>query len=69
MVYLVGMVGFIGGFFAGQMLLHFLLRHKTKEDLLNDKSLKWQYGILNWLIAILGCYATIRMYEFYFITP
>ncbi len=66
MVYVVGIIGFIGGFLAGQMLLYFMLRHKSREDLIRDKSLKWQYGILNWLVAILGCYSFIQMYELYF---
>ncbi len=66
MVYLVGTIGFIGGFAAGQMLLYFMLRHKTKEELLNDRFLKWKYGILNWLIAALGASSFMSMYERYF---
>jgi len=69
MVYVVGIIGFIGGFMIGQMVLYFLLRYKSKEDLLHDKFLKWQFGILNWLIAILGSYSSIQMYNYYFIAP
>lgn len=67
MVYVVGIVGFIGGFCAGQMLLMFLLRHKSNADLTQDKSLK-VYGLLNWLVAVLGSAAMISLYHHYF-TP
>ena len=67
MVYVAGVIGFIGGFIAGQMLLLFLLRDVSKEDLLNDPYIKVKYGIMNWIIAILGCYSTILMYQRYFI--
>ncbi|HBR69528.1 MAG TPA: hypothetical protein DEA55_09160 [Rhodospirillaceae bacterium] len=66
MVYVMGVVGFIFGFIAGQMLLYFMLRHRSREDLLNDPSLKWKYGILNWLIAGLGASSFMSMYERYF---
>lgn len=66
MVYVAGVIGFIGGFFAGQMLLMFLLRDVSKEDLLNDPYIKVKYGLLNWIIAILGCYCTIWTYQRYF---
>ncbi len=66
MVYVVGFVGLICGFIAGQMLLYFMLRHKSREELLNDPSLKWKYGILNWLIAVLGASSFMSMYERYF---
>lgn len=63
---MVGIVGFIGGFALGQMLLYFLLRHKTNEELLNDKSLKLKFGLLCWGCAILGCYGFIESYKYYF---
>lgn len=66
MVYLVGIVGLIGGFMAGQMLLYFMLRHKSREDLLNDRLLKWKYGTLNWLVAALGAYSFVSIYQRYF---
>ncbi len=65
MVYVLGLIGFIVGFGAGQMLLHFLLRHKTKEELLNDDSLKWKYGLVNWGMAALGAYAFVQTYKEY----
>ena len=66
MVYVVGVIGFIGGFIVGQMVLHFFLRNKSREELLHDKSLKWKYGLINWGLAILGCYSFISMYQYYF---
>jgi hypothetical protein len=66
MIYAVGIIGLIGGFIAGQMLLYFLLRHRSREDLLNDPSIKWTYGLLNWAVAALGAYAFIAMYQQYF---
>lgn len=66
MVYLVGIIGFIGGFIFGQMVLYFLTRHKDPEELLEDPVQKWKYGLLNWLIAGLGAYSFIYMYRLYF---
>lgn len=66
MVYIVGIVGLVCGFIAGQMVLFALLRHRSREDLLNDPGLKWRYGTLNWLIAIAVCYFAISSYKFYF---
>ena len=66
MVYLVGIIGFVGGFLAGLMLLHFMLRHKTREELLSDRFLKWKYGILNWLVAALGAASFVSIYQRYF---
>ncbi|MCC6597890.1 MAG: hypothetical protein IT559_03795 [Alphaproteobacteria bacterium] len=66
MIYAIGVLGFIGGFAAGQMLLYFLLRHKSREDLLTDRHLKLKYGLLNWGFAVLGCYAFMEIYQKYF---
>lgn len=66
MIYAFGFAGFIGGFLCGQMVLYFLLRHKTRNELLNDKTLKLRYGLLNWLFAGLGAYSFVVMYNQYF---
>ncbi|MBL4804101.1 MAG: hypothetical protein JKY71_04485 [Alphaproteobacteria bacterium] len=66
MVYVAGILGFIGGFILGQMVLHFLLRHKSTEELLNDKGLKYTYGLLCWAMAALGAYSFVSMYNLYF---
>lgn len=67
MVYGIGIVGFIAGFALGQMLLYFLLRHKTREELLNDRYLKWKYGGINWLMAIMGAYGAVYLYNEYLV--
>lgn len=65
MVYGIGILGFIAGFIAGQMLLYFMLRHKSREELLNDPYIKWKYGLLNWGVAALGAYAFVTVYQEY----
>tara|TARA_B100001989_G_scaffold246381_2_gene217214 strand:+ start:561 stop:764 length:204 start_codon:yes stop_codon:yes gene_type:complete len=65
MVYVIGFIGFILGFIAGQGLLFFMLRNVSNEDLLEDKYLKLKYGILNWLIAAGGAYYAVFIYEHY----
>ncbi len=64
-VYVVGVVGFFGGFCAGQLLLMFLLRHKTNAELKSDPSLK-VYGLLNWVVAVLGMVTMLWIYQQYF---
>ncbi len=66
MLYLVGIIGFVGGFIFGQMVIYFLLRHKSREELLEDKRLKWKYGTLNWVIAGMSTYFFILTYKQYF---
>ncbi len=63
MVYVAGIAGFIFGFFVGLMALSFLLRDTDKEDLLNDPYIKWKYGILNWIFAILGAYIAVFIFQ------
>lgn len=66
MIYAAGIFGFVAGFFLGQMVLAFFLRHKTRQELLSDRLLKWQYGTLNWLIAIASAAGAVSMVRFYF---
>ncbi|MCB1651534.1 MAG: hypothetical protein KDI46_05715 [Alphaproteobacteria bacterium] len=66
MVYVAGVFGFIGGFILGQMMLYFLLRHKSREELLNDRFLKWTYGLGNWVVAGFSSYGMVLMYQYYF---
>lgn len=65
MVYVIGFIGFVVGFCVGQMMLMFLLRHKTNEDLKNDPRLK-AYGLLNWLVAGIGSIVFVGLYGQYF---
>jgi uncharacterized protein YneF (UPF0154 family) len=65
MVYVIGVIGFVVGFGVGQMVLMFLLRHKTNEDLKTDPRLK-VYGLLNWLVAGLGVIVMVGLYNQYY---
>ena len=65
MVYVIGTIGFFSGFACGLLLLHFMLRHKTNEEILNDPYIKWKYGIINWGMAALGAYAFLKAYDEY----
>lgn len=69
MIYGFAITGFIGGFMFGQMVLYFLLRHKSNEELLNDRMLKIKYGLVGWGCAALGVYSFIQMYYYYFAPP
>ena len=66
MVYIVGVIGFIGGFVLGLMILQRWLKDRSKEDLMENDGLKWAYGVFNWLIAALGAYCSIALYNIYF---
>ena len=65
MVYGIAFIGLIAGFILGQMVLLVLLRHKTKEELVLDESLKWKYGTLNWLIALISAFSFVFVYNLY----
>ena len=66
MVYVIGIIGFIGGFIAGQLLLLRLLKDRSNEDLAQDRFVKWTYGLLNWIIAGIGAYSFVFLYNYYF---
>ncbi|HRQ60655.1 MAG TPA: hypothetical protein PLO23_03955 [Alphaproteobacteria bacterium] len=66
MIYIMGSIGFLGGFGVGQMVLYFLLRHKTKDELLTDPALK-KYGLLNWAFAVLGAWLVVQSYLIAFV--
>ena len=66
MIYIIGFIGFISGFVLGQMILLALLKDRSRQDLLNDRTIRWKYGILNWMIAGLGAYSFVVLYRLYF---
>lgn len=66
MIYVIGIIGFIGGFLIGQMILYFMLRHKTRDELVDNKDLNYTYGIANWIMAAFGAYASVHVYQLYF---
>lgn len=63
MIFLVGTLGFAAGFILGQILLAYLLRARSKDELLNDKRLQWKYGMLSWLITFATAAAAVWLYQ------
>lgn len=66
MVWFMGIFGFVGGFFAGQMVLAYLLRNRTKQevlDMMTDKRERLKYGLLNWGIALAGAVSFVIIYH------
>lgn len=66
MGYLAGIIGFILGFFIGQSLLLRMLKGYSNKELFDDPSLRWKFGTLNWLLAIVGSYAALWLYNYFF---
>lgn len=69
MVYFIGFVGLALGFALGQLLLAYLLKDYTKQQLLEDRDLRVKYGVINWFLALLGCVASVWMYQNYTVLP
>ena len=65
MVYIIGIIGFIGGFIVGQALLLYLLKDRPMEELVNNRLVKWTYGLLNWVVAGIGAYSFVFLYQQY----
>lgn len=68
MIYIFGTVGFFAGFMLGQIVLAYLLRGRTQEELLNDRGLRWRYGTLAWLIAFASAGACVYVYDKLFLS-
>lgn len=66
MIYLIGILGFIGGFSLGVMLIGFILRQRSKKELMENKSFRWTYGVLVWIVAAFGAWAAVTVYSQYF---
>lgn len=67
MVYLFGIVGFIGGFAAGLLIINQFLKDMSRRTLMEDKSLHRTYGVAVWLMAVLGSYIGVWMHGRYFL--
>lgn len=68
MIFLMGITGFVGGFLLGQMILSFLLRGKSRDDILKimqDPGKKLRYGMITWLCAFMGAYCFLSTYKRY----
>lgn len=66
MIYVVGIIGFISGFALGLKIIGYLLKERSSEDLLQDKSLRMTYGLLAWGVAGLTAFCAIQAYKIYF---
>lgn len=65
MVYLIGILGFIGGFCLGIMLIGLFLKNRSKKELMENKSYHWTYGVFVWIVAGFGAWAAIAAYHQY----
>lgn len=66
MVYVFGIIGFIGGFSMGVFLIGMFLRDKSGKELMQNKTYRWTYGVLVWLVAAFGAWAGVFVYRQYF---
>ncbi|MBN8520759.1 MAG: hypothetical protein J0L77_02520 [Alphaproteobacteria bacterium] len=62
MVYVFGIVGFLGGFAAGVFVIGQILRGRSRTELIQNKSLRWTYGLMVWVLAGLGAWAGVWLY-------
>ena len=65
MVYVVGTIGFFAGFALGIMILQGLLKDRSNQELLEDRGLKWTYGLFAWGVAAIGSYASVQVFNIY----
>lgn len=63
MIYVFGIVGFIGGFALGLFIINYLLRTRSKTELVRDKSVRWIYGTAVWAIASAASWAAVWVYR------
>lgn len=63
MIYVFGISGFVFGFFLGQGLLMIWLKDRSNREILENKSLRWRYGLFNWGIAGLSSYIFLVVYR------
>tara|TARA_Y100000031_G_C8254041_1_gene402218 strand:+ start:11511 stop:11717 length:207 start_codon:yes stop_codon:yes gene_type:complete len=65
MIYAIAFIGFIFGFLVGQGILLALLRHKSRDDIMQNKKLHWVYGTMNWIIAFFIAYVAVQIAQPY----
>ena len=63
---LFGVIGLILGFGLGLGVIGVFLRSVATQDLKENKSIWWTYGLAVWIFAGLGCYAGVFLYGRYF---
>lgn len=63
MVYIVGILGFVGGFAMGLWLIAAHLKNVPRETLLNNKDYHKKYGIWPWVTALICCLLALYLYN------
>ena len=63
MIYVFGVVGFIIGFVAGLFIINMFLKQLSRRDLVEDKSLRWTYGLAVWIMGALGAWGGTWLYS------
>lgn len=63
MVYLFGGIGLVLGFIAGLVVINLFLRTYSKSELVQNKSLRWTYGLSVWVFAVLGAWLGVWFYD------
>ena len=63
MVYVYGIIGFVCGFIGGLGILSFLLKSYSRAQLVESKSLRWTYGLMVWVLAGLGAWGGVELYN------
>ncbi len=66
MVYLFTAIGLIFGFSVGLGTINVILRHKTKEEIQTDKSIRTKFGLLVWSFAAVGGWTGHYIFQHYF---
>lgn len=69
MTYLIAGAGFIGGFSLGLYLISQFLKGRSRQELVSDKSLRWKYGLIVWVMAGLGAWSAVWAYGQYLPSP
>jgi len=67
MVYIFGIFGFVLGFAIGLGAINVLLRHYSTKQIQENRSFKWKYGLIVWLLAFFGGWAGVWIYYNHFL--
>lgn len=67
MTTIIGIAGFIGGFALGLLLAGYMLRRRSREDLVKNKTLRWTYGLAVWVFGAAGSWGALEVYKTYFL--
>jgi len=66
MVYLFGIIGFVLGFAIGLGIINVILRHKNIDEIKQNKSYRWKYGLLVWFMGFVGARIAVVLFNAYF---